>query len=170
LVKTSSAFALEGDSGALVVTEGEDTPPCPQPIGIVVVGNKPGTRTYLSPISEAFSQLGKASGPSNLSLSVVGTCTPSQHQLADYAQVDPDIAAVENVLNNPNYQTVFALYEAYSGLLSETVDMSVTPAALDLEFDNSTNATNATNGSKYFVSNYAGVPTEVSVEETLQAF
>jgi hypothetical protein len=45
--------------------------------------------------------------------------------------------------------------------------MSVTPAALDLEFDNTTDEAF---GESFFGSKYAGAPMEYSVEETLQPY
>ena len=81
--------------------------------------------------------------------------------------MDPDVALVDNVLSNVNYQYVYAYGEGYYGLPSETVDMSVTPAALDLEFDDSTEEAF---GQSNFGSNYPGVPVEYSVEETLQPY
>ncbi len=153
MIVKSKGFASPGDSGALVMTQGS----CPQPIGIVIGGTA--SDTYISPISDVLAALQTAG---NYTLNMVSTCSTSSGDQSQNDEVDKDVAAAQNAIAQEG-----SVWLSASGVVAVTVDMSVTPAAIDIECANQGYADLLPN---QFQNSYNGIPIEYTVEEEVEAF
>jgi len=140
-VKAATGYFSEaGDSGALVLTSG----PCPQPVGILIAGTAGTAVTIVGAIGPTLQALMSAGGYS--SLSVVpggGGCTPTTAEvevdgvttLEDPTVADPDVAQALVVRADFMNDPLIALMLNLGTADGVGIDLSVSPAALDIIVD-----------------------------------
>lgn len=161
-------FAKPGDSGALVLTAGS----CPQPVGVVIGGNTKTGIVFVEPIGSTMKALISAGGYQTLSVVSGGAgCTPTTSQVQDFGDdnpadftlqdatvPDPDVAQALAVLPNVGFGFLCA-----GNVAGVAIDLSVSPAALDVEVYSSADL------DPYNIcipSSFGGVPVEQSVMPT----
>lgn len=164
-------FAGSGDSGALVLTVG----PCPQPEGIVISGNS--THVLVEAIGPTMTALMSAGGYSSLSVVPGGAgCSPTTAQVQDFGDSNPadftvadpnvpdsDVAQALAVLPNLANEGCAGLDSIYGDIAGVAVDLSVSPAALDVIVNNASDL----DPNNYCIpASFGGVPVEQSVVET----
>jgi hypothetical protein len=165
-------FGINGDSGSLVLTVGS----CPQPVGLLIAKNS--NVAFVEPIGPTMSALMSAGGYS--SLSVVqggGGCTPTTSQVqnfgddnsADFTLQDatiPDQDVAQALSAAPNLQMFLddfcALFQGVN-IDGVGVDLSVSPAALDVVVDS---AASLDPFHQCIPASFGGVPVEQDVIET----
>ena len=146
-------FGKAGDSGSLVLTVGS----CPQPVGLYVAQNS--NSGFVEPIGPTMNALISAGGYSSLSVVQGGSgCTTDTSQVqnfdddnsADFTLQDatvPDQDVAQALTVAPNLSMSLVPCEFFHGISpginidGVAIDLSVSPAALDVVVDSSADLT-----------------------------
>ena len=127
---SSQNLSDRGDSGALVLTSDS----CPQPVGMIIGGNA--TYDFINGLGPVLSSLQGAGNYSGLSIVPGGSgCTPSASQVAANATLDSDVTTAVNAMAD---MQAFISSNQLPYLDGIGIDMTVTPAALDVIADDGT--------------------------------
>lgn len=129
-IEVSAGLGNRGDSGSMVFTQD----PCPQPVGLVVSKDTASGRVLVEELTPVISALTSAGNFSSLTM-VASGCTPTTSQVQSNSTYESD---VDSAMQTTSSLQSYIVSKNVPYEIGVGVDMTTTPARLDVVADNGT--------------------------------